>query len=96
MAVWAELRCDSPAAPIEEVQRVVTMFHGAAVVCDPSDMISSLPLKVPVLTLGHLRHAHRPAAPRLIVPEEVRESSGSDPDDIGLHRRTEGCVADPR
>lgn len=76
-----------PAAPAEEVERVVATLGVSAVVADPDDVALQQNLPVPVLQLPRLRHSE-PQAIELDVPQDVE---GAEPALILLTSGTTGA-----
>jgi long-chain acyl-CoA synthetase len=78
-----------PAAPPDEVTRVIESLDVAAVVCDPADPVRSGSLDVPVIPFARLVHRESTTV-TLSVPETVR---GSDP---ALVLLTSGSTGAPK
>jgi acyl-CoA synthetase (AMP-forming)/AMP-acid ligase II len=79
-----------PAAPVDEVSRVVGALGAAAVVCDAADPILSASLTVPVLSMDHVSAAGPSSRVELPVPTDV---AGSDP---ALVLLTSGSTGAPK
>jgi long-chain acyl-CoA synthetase len=79
-----------PAAPAEEVARVVAALEVSAVVCGPDDAVLGLGLPIPVLPFAHLEHSTVTGPVALPVPAGVE---GSDPALILL---TSGSTGTPK
>ncbi|HEX3962916.1 MAG TPA: class I adenylate-forming enzyme family protein [Trebonia sp.] len=79
-----------PAAPAEEVARVVGALPVSAVVCDPDDAVLGVDLPVPVLPFARLEHAPVTSPVTLPVPAGV---AGDDPALILL---TSGSTGTPK
>ena len=79
-----------PAAPVDEVGRVVDSLDVAAIVCDPDDKVVTAGLPIPVLPLPRLRTGGGTGSVLLPVPADV---PGSDPALILL---TSGSTGTPK
>jgi long-chain acyl-CoA synthetase len=79
-----------PAAPVDEIARVVRALRAGAVVCDPDDPLVGTDLPVPVLPVVHLSPAEPSEPVVLPVPVDVPGS------DTALVLLTSGSTGTPK